>query len=450
MNELHFELVVLGTGPSGGTVATKIARQDRHVAIIESREFGGTCALRGCNPKKVYTNAGSLVDQVRRATGTLLANTHVEISWTQLQSFKETFTRPVGQKSESPFQDDGIATFHGTAKFIGPSQLIVGDMKLSANRILISTGATPGALAFAGSEHVTYSDDFFELKTIPKKVLFIGGGYISMEFAHVVARCNIETTIVERDSMVLAGFDASLVELLVDYSKRQGIDFRLNRELLSIHPQSDGSLQVTLDNGDTIDVGLVVHGAGRVPNIKDLELDAAGIEYGDEGIAVDSYLRSTSNRNVFATGDCAASGMPQLTPVANEEARIVAKNLFTNTHESMPDYGVVPKVVFTTPAIASIGLSQQDAQEKSARVDVRMEDTSSWGSNRKTGATVSGYKVLIDKDTDQILGAHLLGPAAEETINLFALAMKHGLTAKEMKSTLFAFPTFASDVRQML
>ncbi len=448
MSDRDFDLIVLGTGPSGGTVATKAAAAGHQVAIIESREFGGVCALRGCNPKKVYANAAELVDRVRRATGQLVSDGSVSIDWNVLHAFKNEFTEPVARDSENSFQEDGIATLHGQARFVGPDQIELNDQILKAKRFCIATGAKPLPMSIEGAEFVIQSDDFFDLQSIPNRVVFIGGGYISMEFAHVLARCDKKVTVVQRSERVLTGFDPSLVDLLTNHSRDRGIDFRLGQSVQSIR-RGEG-FTVTLDDESSIECDLVVHGAGRVPNVDNLNLNAAGIKFGDKGVQVNQFMQSVSNNAVFATGDCVDSGMPRLTPVANEEARIVAKNLFSDAPDRAPDYGVVPKVAFTTPSIASVGLSESDVEHADHEVDVRFDDTSTWGSVRKTGRTVAGYKILVDKQNDAILGAHLLGPAAEETINLFALAMKHGLTATDVKSTLFAFPTFASDVRRML
>lgn len=450
MSTTHFDLIVLGTGPAGSTIARHTARSGRKVAIVEAREFGGTCALRGCNPKKVYVNAASVIDQVRRANGRLVADTGVSIDWQQLLAFKESFTEPVAKKSESSFQDDGITTIHGDARFSGRNEITVDDQQLTAERIVVATGAKPLELEIPGEELVTRSDEFMELDTLPDQILFIGGGYISMEFAHVVARCNKTVTVADHHDRVLQGFDPDLVQMLQEHSKERGIALRLGAKVVSVERGHGGKLRVSLNEGEPIDCDLVIHGAGRVPNINDLQLDAANVEYNSDGIIVDDFMRSTTNSTVFAAGDCAAGGAEKLTPAANEEARITGKNLFADKADAKPDYGKVPKVAFTIPAIASVGMSEQQAKEHSADVDVRFDDTSTSGSVRKTGDTVAGYKVLVDKKSDQILGAHLLGPAAEETINLFALAMKFNLTATDVKSTLFAFPTFASDVRKMV
>lgn len=449
---LDFELVVIGTGPAGSSVARKLAEAGRRVAIVEARAFGGTCALRGCNPKKVFTNAGELVDRLQRGDGRLIAAAAGQIDWRVLQAFKREFTEPVAEKSERSFQDDGIETFHGTARFTGEETIDVAGQTLRSERFLIASGSHPRPLEFPGSDLVTHSDEFLERETMPRRLLFIGGGYISMEFAHVAARARCEVTIVERNDQLLSGFDPDLVDLLSRRSKEIGICGITNCDVQQIQRSADNTLLVSLSNGQQVTADLVIHGAGRVPNIANMSLDQGDIQFNDDGIAVDATMRSCSNRRVFAAGDCAASGKLRLTPVANEEARMIAKNLFSEEPGKAPDYGIVPSVAFTTPAIAAIGLSERQARERkeSPSIDVRYDETSSWGSVRKLGPTVSGYKVIIDIQSDKILGAHLLGPAAEETINLFALAMKFDLTATDMKSTLFAFPTFASDVRQML
>ncbi|MCR9209054.1 MAG: NAD(P)/FAD-dependent oxidoreductase [bacterium] len=451
MSSEQFDLVVLGTGPSGGTVATKIAKSGKRVALVDSRTFGGVCALRGCNPKKVYVNAGQLVDQVRRSEGKLVSDASVNIDWKQLHAFKTEFTQPVADKSEQSFQDEGIKTFHGVARFISPDTIDVVGTELTADRFLIATGGRPRELSFDGAEHVTRSDEFLELESMPDHVVFVGGGYISMEFAGVVARAGCQVTVIEQNDQVLSGFDPDLVNQLTDSLRDHGIRFQMNAKITGIEKSSDGCLHVHLANEDSpIKCGLVVHGAGRVPNIDELSLSRGKIEHSEKGIAVNEFMQNPTNPRVFATGDCADTGLPQLTPVANEDARTATKNLFSDNLRQTPDYGDVPKVAFTIPCIASVGLSEESAHQSNDNVKVLSDDTSSWGSVRKTGSTVASYKILVDSETDEILGAHLLGPSAEETINLFALAMKFNLTATDMKSTLFAFPTFASDVRSML
>lgn len=449
----QFELIVIGTGPAAGTVARKANKAGKKVAIIEAREFGGTCALRGCNPKKVYTNAGSLVDQARRAQGKLARFDEPRIDWAELLAFKREFTEPVAEKSEESFAKYGIATYHGAAAFVDKQTIEADGKRLEGERIFIASGARPRKLELPGAEHVVLSDEFLELEKLPSRIAFIGGGYISMEFAHVAARAGAEVTVFQRGDRILEPFDPDLVQQLTEWSRSNGIDVRTHTEVNAIEKTSGGVLSVRYQNEGSeqrFETDLVVHGAGRVPNIDALNLEAGDVAFGDRGIQVDAYLRSTTNQAVFAAGDCADTQVPNLTPTANEEARAVSKNLFQSHPKSKPDYGAVAQVAFTTPCIAAVGLSEAAARDAGYDIDVRHEVTSTWGSVRKTCIELAGYKLLVDKQTDRVVGAHLLGPAAEEVINLFALAVKFGLTATDLKSTLFAFPTFSSDVRSMV
>lgn len=454
----QYDLIVIGTGPAASTVARKMNQADKRVAIVEAREFGGTCALRGCNPKKVYSNAASLVDQARRAEGKLARFDQPRIIWSDLLAFKREFTQPVVEKTEQSFSKQGIATFHGTARFVDSQAIEVAGERLEAERILIAVGARPRPLEFPGKEHVIHSDEFLELSELPRRVTFIGGGYISLEFAHVAARAGAEVTILDRGARILKGFDPDLVTQLTKWSRASGIEIRTGAEVTAVESSTG---ETTGETGfvvryeqdgrqETIDADLIVHGAGRTPNLDGLNLAAAQVESNEDGIIVDELLRSPTNHSVFAAGDCAASGQPKLTPTANEEARIVAKNLFAESPEAKPNYGAIARVVFTAPCLAAVGMSEEAARKATDDLDVRHQDTSTWGSVRKTAIECAGYKVLIDKQTDRLLGAHLLGPGAEETINLFTLAITHGLTAKQMKATLLAFPTFGSDVRRMV
>jgi glutathione reductase (NADPH) len=194
---------------------------------------------------------------------------------------------------------------------------------------------------------------------------------------------------------------------------------------------------------------MVVHGAGRVAEIDDLGLEVAGVEWDDRGVKVNEYLQSVSNPAVYAAGDAAATRGAPLTPVAGYEGQIVASNLLKGNHQK-PDYAGIPTVVFTTPPLVSVGLQERTAEEQGLRFTTKQESTSNWYSSRRVGERCSGYKVLVEEGTDRILGAHLLGGHADEIINLFALAIRSGLRATELKHMLFAYPTHGSDVPYML
>lgn len=448
----NFDLVVIGTGSAASTVASRCRRAGWTVAVIDSRPFGGTCALRGCDPKKVLVGAAEAVEWPRRLRGRGVTTDGVRIEWPELMRQKRSMIEAVPQNRETGFANAGIEAFHGRARFVGPTAVKVDDDVLEGRYVHVAAGARPADLPIAGREHLVTSEGFLELDELPRRVLFVGGGYISFEFAHVAARAGAEVTMLHRGPRPLVRFDPDLVNRLVARTRQLGVDLHLETEVVRIEKVGATFLVHARTNGETrtFDVDLVIHGAGRVPEIDDLGLDAAGVKWdSQQGVTVNQYLQSVSNPAVYAAGDAAASGGPPLTPVAGYEARIVAANLLNGNHATA-DYASVPSVVFTIPPLASVGLQEQDAREEGQRFTVKREDTAGWYSSRRVGETCSGYKVLVDEDTGRILGAHLLGPQAEETINLFAVAMRWGKTAADIKDLLFAYPTHASDVPYMV
>jgi len=365
--------------------------------------------------------------------------------------FKRSFTEPVPKRREEGFAKAGISAFHGRARFAGPTTIQVGEETLEGRYVVIAAGEAPADLKIPGAEHLTTSDQFLELNELPRRILFIGGGYIAFEFAHVAARVESQVTVLHRGPRPLALFDPDLVDLLVERTRELGIDVHLGTEAIGIE-KSSGQLMIrALASGETgtFETEMVVHAAGRVPEINDLNLDAAGIEWEKRGVRVNEFLQSVSNPAVYAAGDAAASGGPPLAPVASYEGLIVAANLLKGNHQK-PNYLGIPSVVFTIPSLAAVGLSEREAREQNLKFTVKREMTSTWYSSRRVAETHSGYKVLVEEGTDRILGAHILGSEAGEVINLFAIAIRSGMRATDLKHMLFAYPTSGSNMTRML
>lgn len=447
----QFDLVVIGTGDAASIVAQECRSAGWEVAIVDSRPFGGTCALRGCDPKKVLVGAAEVVDWVRRMNGRGVEAESARIEWPELMAFKRSFTDPVPKSSEQSFTDAGIGAFHGRARFVESAVLEVGEDLLEGRYVLIATGAMPRKLGISGEQYITKSDQFLELETLPRRIVFIGGGYISFEFAHVAVRAGSEVTILHRGSRPLNGFDPDLVDQLVARTKQLGARVLVGMEVTAIEKLDDKLAVHALAGAkqEVFEADLVVHGAGRVPEIDDLNLTAAGVQTEERGIKVNEFLQSVSNPAVYGAGDAAASGLPQLTSVSVYGGQIVASNLLKGNHRTV-EHLAVPTVVYTIPPLAMVGLLDDAARQKGFAFRINHQDTAGWYSSRRVGEESAGFKVLIDDGSDRILGAHVIGPNADEVINVFALAMQADIPASRLKGVLFAYPTPSYDVQYMV
>ncbi|HSH81297.1 MAG TPA: NAD(P)/FAD-dependent oxidoreductase, partial [Herpetosiphonaceae bacterium] len=449
-----YDLVAIGTGTAAKKVALACRRAGWRVAVMDHLPFGGTCALRGCDPKKALWSVSHAYDLARRlGTAGLRGTEGLWLDWPEMSAFKRSFIDPVPAKREALFREEGIDAYRGHARFIGPNTLIVGDQRLEARHILIATGAGPMRLPFAGAEHLMTSDQFFELTEMPKSLVLVGGGYIAFEFAHTATRLGATAIILEREDRCLGRFDRDLVQRLVEKSRWIGIEVHVNTEVIGIQRTSRGvSVQARTGSGEprSFEAGVAIHAAGRVPALDDLDLRAGHVERDGRHLRLTGSLQSTSNPAVFAAGDAAARG-PALTPVASHDAEIVAANLLdADAAPREPDYTGVPSVAFTIPTITSVGLTEEQARAQGLSFRMNYRDISDWQAVRHVQEATAAYKVLIEEGTEHVLGAHILGPDAENTINLFALAIRLRLSARDMDRFMSAFPTAASNVFHML
>lgn len=445
-----YDLIVIGAGTGGNGVARMAAAAGWKVASIDSLPYGGTCALRGCDPKKMLIAVTEGVDWAHNLRGKGL-EAETAINWPDMIAFKQTFTGVMPSRIEAGLKKAGVTTLHGDTHFTGQDTVEINGTTLRAKHFHIATGARPMTLNIPGEDLLITSTDFLELPDKPKRIVFVGGGFIAMEFAHVSKRAGAsEVTVLEMVERPLGNFDPDLVDILAEATIELGIDLQTEAKVLKIDRNGEefAVAYETPSGVKTITCDLVVHGSGRVPNIDHLNLEAAGVESGRRGIKVSPYMRTT-NPNIFAAGDCADSG-PNLTPVSAYEGRVAGKNLLAGRDERAVKYPPIPSVVFTLPPVATVGLSEAAAREKRLHFDVKFEKTGGWYSSMRVGALRSAYKVLVEHGTGVILGAHLIGPGAEEQINLFAMAMGAGLTANQIKGTIFAYPSYASDIGSMV
>jgi glutathione reductase (NADPH) len=444
--DADFDLIIIGTGVAGRTAVEDAAHAGLRTAIVDRREFGGTCALRGCEPKKVLFAAAEAVHRANGQAGHGVTGS-VSLDWPALIAFKRTFTAPLPAAFEERFRTLGVTALHGTARFTGPEALEVDGTPATFGSVLVAAGARPAPLAIPGADLVIDSERFMDADALPARVVFIGGGYISFEFAHMAAAAGSRVTVLHRGAQVLEGFDPDLAGVLDRAYRDAGVDVRTGTEVAAVR-EADGALQVVLGDGSTIAAGLVVHGAGRVPDLEALDLSAGGVAVGRHGVEVDRNMRSVSNPRVYAAGDAAASG-PPLTPVGIAQARVAVRNIVSPGIATF-DPAVVPSVVFSYPPLASVGMTAAQARTRGDDVVVKATDMSGWDSTRRVGLAAAGAKTVVERGTGRILGAHLLGHGADEAINIFTAAIEAGLTVDDMRNTLWAYPTAGSELAYLL
>lgn len=447
----RFDVMVIGSGPAGGIVARQCADAGLSVAVVERNGWGGTCPLRGCEPKKTLADAAHSVTRARDLAAHGVAG-DVRLDWPALMRFKRSAIDPIPDAVLDSFERRGVTALRGEARFAGPDAVEVdGHGLISADHIVVAVGAVPRRLKTEGEALLLTSDDFLDLDPLPESLIFIGGGFISFEFAGVAAAAGARATILHRSERVLKGFDESLSRKLIRAMEDQGVAVHTNHPVTGVERHGDGVLVRCRDAGGEdrkFVASAVVEGAGRMPALDGLALDRAGVQAGPRGIEVDENLRSVSNPRVFAAGDCAAPGL-HLTPVAALQAAAVARTLI-GRGPATADLTGSASVVFTHPPLSSVGLLVEQARERGREFDVFEGDAAGWAEHERLGLSHAGYRVLVERGTDRILGAHYLGQHAEEVANIFGLAIRHGLTRADLLAHPWAYPSFGYTLRYML
>lgn len=448
-NMKKYDVIVIGAGPAGGACASTCAREGLKVAMIEDYGFGGTCPLRGCNPKKILTGAAEIIDLARGLKGKGIDDIP-EINWKDLAKFRDSFVRGKKDQIQEAYGKMGIDTYNGRAAFVDKYQVRVGSHVLEGHNFVLATGIKPISLNIPGEEHISDSDDFLALDELPRRICFIGGGFISFEFASVAARAGARVSIVHRSSRVLKQFDQDLSQGLVEALKDAGVEIHLNTPLKSVTRDNQSLLVRAGQNNNeiTVKADMVVHGAGRKPDIQGLNLDKPGISASQKGIVVNQYMQCADNPRFFAVGDVADTPFA-LTPTGDMEGKTAGANIIQAQSRTC-DYTGIPRVVFTAPPLCAVGLLEEEAREEGIDFRIVHEDMAGWFSWTNMGQKHAGCKILIDNDKDVIIGAHIMGAGADEIANMFAMAVRLGLVVSDLKQVLWAYPTKGYYFRNMI
>lgn len=456
-----FDVIVAGSGPAGGHVARRCKRAGLSVAVVEENGWGGVCPLRGCEPKKTLVEAAHAVDAIHRMRGNGVTG-QASIDWGDLIRFKREFTEPISDAVKKGLENADIATYSGHLEFTGPDEMLVHEasgstVALQGRRVCLAVGAKPRPFSFPGADMMVASPEFLELESLPRRIVFLGGGYVSFEFTLVAMAAGCEAVLATHGNTFLRAFDQELVARLLDICREKGLELVTNFTPGNLE-RKDGKLVLhgAGDDARSFEADMIFNGAGRVPRTAALGLDKAGVTLVKGAVEVDDCMRSTSNKAVFAAGDCNNQSWP-LTPVAVHQADVAVYNILQDLGIEYPTgrekvhYAGLASALFSDPPLGRAGMLEHEAAEQARKEGFSLKsykgDASEWAEYRRIGRNHAGYNVLVREDTGHILGAHFLGEGAEEIVSLLGLAIRQGITVDDLMDMLWAYPSFAYTLR---
>jgi glutathione reductase (NADPH) len=447
MSEFDFDLFVIGAG-SGGVRAARIAAgHGAKVGIAEEYRYGGTCVVRGCVPKKLMVYASRFRDEFEDAEGFGWSLRAPTFDWPTLIANKDREIARISGVYKANLERAGVKLFDARAELVGRNTVRIqpGNRTLTAATILVATGGRPVVPDLPGAGHAITSNEAFQLEALPASIVIVGGGYIAVEFACIFNGLGAETTLLYRAEKILRGFDEELRDHLTQELFKRGIDIRCNAQIAAID-KGWSSHTVTLQDGSTLEADKVMFATGRTPNTAGIGLEAAGVKLGDLGeVVVDAQSRS-SVASIYAVGD--VTDRVNLTPVAIREGHAFADTVYGRTPATV-DHELVPTAVFTTPEIGTVGLPEHEARERYPKLDLYKAHF------RPLKNTVSGrdermfMKLIVDAESDRVVGCHVLGPDAAEIVQMAAIALRMGATKADFDRTMALHPSVAEELVTM-
>ncbi|MGA1103088.1 MAG: glutathione-disulfide reductase [Pseudomonadales bacterium] len=442
MAAFDFDLFVLGVGSGGVRAARMSAGYGARVATAEAVHMGGTCVNVGCIPKKLYVYGAHFAADFEDARAYGWDAPIPDIDWATLKRNKDVEIKRLNGIYGGLLDQAGVTHFDGRAVLVDAHTVAIGEKRVTAEKILVATGSKPFVQDIPGKEYLSTSDDAFALETLPRRVLVLGGGYIAVEFAGIFAGLGVETTLAYRGPKLLRGFDEDIRDMMDAAVQHQGIKLALNTTLNSVQRVASGALSAEFADGSKTEFDFILAATGRTPNSADLGLEALGVAMSDNGaIIVDQDYR-TSVPHIYALGD--VIDRFQLTPVAIKEAMVFAANAFAGGKQSM-NYDLIATAVFCQPNVGVVGLTEKEAQDAGHKTLIFRSKF------RPLKHTLTGrneqslMKLVVDAESDRVLGIHMIGAEAGEIIQGFAAAMTAGVTKAQLDQTVGIHPTAAEE-----
>ncbi|OFA09464.1 glutathione amide reductase [Lentilactobacillus sunkii] len=439
----QYDVVILGGGVAGVSLAHSLRRQRKTVAVVENNLYGGTCPNRGCDPKKILLSGLEVTQLVDDMQGNGISG-KVKVNWSDLMRHKRQYTNPISNATQNGLASDGIDTYHENAHFNKDGLLEAGNDLLSGDKYVIATGQRPSILDIPGKQFFKTSTDFLNLDEMPEDVTFVGGGYIGFELAGIAHAAGATVHLIHHNDRPLKQFDQQLVNQAVDHLTQLGIDFHMNTDVKAITQVGD---QFVLSGDDfRLPTDMVFCTAGRVPNVDTIGLENIGVKADQHGVLVNEYLQTT-NPNIFAMGDVVSTKRPKLTPVAGYEAGYLAK-YFNGLTEKI-QFKAIPTIVFGQPSLGQVGLPSSIATDDS-RYMLITNDMTSWYSYHRLNEPLAKAKVVINRDSETVVGATVLSNHADYLINIFTMMIDQQMKISDFNKEILAYPTFASDVQYLI
>jgi glutathione reductase (NADPH) len=443
MMAYDFDLFVIGAGSGGVRAGRFAAGFGARVAVAESRYLGGTCVNVGCVPKKFLVYGANFSDEFEHAKGFGWSLGEPSFDWSTLIANKDREIHRLNDIYRKLLVDSGVTLMEGHAKLRGPHEVEINGQVHTAEHILIATGGWPQVPEFPGREHAITSNEAFFLEKLPKRIVVVGGGYIAVEFASIFNGLGAQTTLMYRRELFLRGFDSSVRTHLHQELTKHGMDVQFNTDIASIEKLADGTLQLGLKDGRTVNTDLVFYATGRRPMLDNLGLETVNVELDDKGFVKVNDDYQTSEPSILALGD--VIGRVQLTPVALAEGMAVARRLFKPDEFRPVDYDHIPTAVFSLPNIGTVGLTEEDARQAGFEVRIFESRFRPMKLSLTDDQERTLMKLVVDARTDKVLGCHMVGPDAGEIVQSLAIAVKAGATKRIFDDTIGVHPTAAEE-----